>query len=609
MKLVSNVVSEKQLREAQLRALKLFANTIQGTYGPMGGYTAYSYRDGAKGSKAIMSNYTKDGFTVLKNIDLDKPIEDILKDDIRTICTQVIKSIGDGTTSAVIMSYLIFKGLFELQEKGFPKRKLVNALKDIIKEGIQEIEVAGHEANLTDIYNIAYTSLNGNDEIARLITDIYKENGMDVFIDVSASNTPETKIKTYNGMTYDAGFIDPCFANNEKDSTCTLAHPNVYVFESPIDTPDMVENFKMIVTKSYFEPLQKLNELANKGKEIKQEDMPTPTLIVCPTISRDANSFIDQIMVALTNTPAEQRGYLCVVANIDNENQYLMDIMKLTGAKFIKKYIDPETYNQDKAKDLAMTPFNVKTFAGQAEQVIVDSTSTKIINPKNMYDGKGEYTEFFKNYLGNLEATLKKYEETRQELVKIGNLKRRINILKANMVDLYVGGIGTSDRMPLSDAIEDAVLNCRSAAKDGVGNAANFEGFRAFSKLEKKYHDLVNGDEKDINLAVATLLCRSYLKLCSLIYVPYFDDDTDKAILTVGQGLTKGAPFNILSEDFDGKVLTSIKTEPAILDSISRIITLLFQTNQFLVPDARFNIYNMEEETKEEYIGVTMTDI
>ena len=71
MKLVSNVVSEKQLREAQLRALKLFANTIQGTYGPMGGYTAYSYRDGAKGSKAIMSNYTKDGFTVLKNIDLD----------------------------------------------------------------------------------------------------------------------------------------------------------------------------------------------------------------------------------------------------------------------------------------------------------------------------------------------------------------------------------------------------------------------------------------------------------------------------------------------------------------------------------------------------------
>ena len=94
-----------------------------------------------------------------------------------------------------------------------------------------------------------------------------------------------------------------------------------------------------------------------------------------------------------------------------------------------------------------------------------------------------------------------------------------------------------------------------------------------------------------------------------MIYVPYFDDDADKAILTVGQGLTKGTPFNILSEDFDGKVLTSIKTEPAILDSISRIITLLFQTNQFLVPDARFNIYNMEEESKEEYIGVTMTDI
>ena len=52
-KLVSNVVPEKELRQAQLRALKLFAYTVGKTYGPMGGYTAYSFRDPNKNTKAI----------------------------------------------------------------------------------------------------------------------------------------------------------------------------------------------------------------------------------------------------------------------------------------------------------------------------------------------------------------------------------------------------------------------------------------------------------------------------------------------------------------------------------------------------------------------------
>ena len=95
MKMATNVVNEKQLREAQLRALELFANAVSCTYGPMGGYTCYSKQDPSNNLKAIVSYYTKDGFTVLKNVDTDKPIECLLKDDIRTICTQVIKTISD----------------------------------------------------------------------------------------------------------------------------------------------------------------------------------------------------------------------------------------------------------------------------------------------------------------------------------------------------------------------------------------------------------------------------------------------------------------------------------------------------------------------------------
>lgn len=617
MKMVTNVVNEKQLRQAQLRALKLFADAVKCTYGPMGGYTAYSKQDPNQKMKGIVSYYTKDGFTVLKNVDTDKPIEALLKDDIRTICTQVIKTIGDGTTSATMLSYYIFKGLLELQEQGLPKRQVIKAFKEVIKEGIEAIESKGHDASIDDIYNIALTSLNGNEEMATTIKNIYEETGMNVFIDVSASNTPNSVVKTYNSMIYQSGFIDPCFINNEKDKTCDLDRCHVYVFESPIDTPDMILDLKMIFDKEVTEPIQRYNTQMKAGRKDTTISL-HPVVIICPTISRDANSYIDQLITSFTNMSIEQKPRFCIVSNIDNDNGYLLDIMKLTGAKFIKKYINKESYDNDKKSGLAPTERTITQFCGEAEKVVVDALTTKIINPKFMYDANGEYTDFYKNYIEELEDLLHKYEETREEIVKIGKLRRRINILKANMVDLFVGGIGTTDRMALTDSVEDAVLNCRSAAVDGVGYGANYEGLRAFNSILKNYtqelHDVrekyANDDSNEakeelnkayINFSVADLIAKSYIDLVSQIYIPYCDDNEKMAgdivlYSIANEDKDKRKPFNIITEEFDGKVLTSIKTEPAILDSISRIITMLFNTNQFLVPDPRFNIYEMSEE-------------
>ena len=344
-----------------------------------------------------------------------------------------------------------------------------------------------------------------------------------------------------------------------------------------------------------------------------------PVVVICPVISRDANSYIDQLINSFTNMPIEQKPRFCIVANITNDNGYLLDIMKLTGAKFIKKYIDKESYENDRKNGLAPTEDTITTFAGFAEKVVVDAISTKIINPKNMYDENGEYTQFYKNYIAQLEDLLEKYNETREELVKIGTLKRRINILKANMVDLFVGGIGTTDRMALSDSVEDAVLNCRSAAVDGVGYAANYEGLKAINTILKQvtadFHSAREEYSKDednedlkarvndlaIKYEVSNLIGVSYTELVSKIYLPYTDDDVTKATQIIALSLAnknteERCPFNIITEKFDSTVLTSIKTEPAILDSISRIITMLFNTNQFILPDPRFNIYQMNED-------------
>lgn len=612
MELITNVVDEQKLRAAQLRALKLFADALKCTYGPMGGYTLWSLQDVSQKNKVIVSNYTKDGLQVLKRVDCDKPIESILKEEIRTICTNVVKKIGDGTTSATILSYYIFKGLLKLHKKGFKKREIITTLKDILAQGSANIKENGHECTLDDIYKIALTSTDGNEDIAKIIKDIYEESGMNVFIDVGMSSNDKTVVKTYNSMVYEAGYLDPAFANttldakNEEDafkgaSACELISPHVYVFESPIDTPAMIDTVKLIFEKEIIEPTKRANKLYNENKAVEPEDRPNAVVIISPKISRDANSYIDELIVSYTQLAPSQRPKFCMVTNLENDNQYLTDIAKLTGARFIKKYIDPVTYKMDKKNGLAIREdgSNVLAFAGKAEKVIVDATTTRIINPLFMYDENGNYTDFFNEYIAQLKDLLRTYEETHEEIGKIGRLKRRINILQSNMVDLYVGGIGTSDRVPLTDSVEDAVLNCRSAAAEGVGYGANYEGLRVFNAMDiqfqKNFAENPDSERDKIYALVSSVVIRAYWKLVAAIYEPYFENE-EKALnlvrfMIAAEDHKYRQPFNIVTEEFDGCVLTSIQTEPAILDSISRIVTILFNTNQFVLPDPRFNIY------------------
>ena len=623
----TNVVKEKQLREAQVRALKLFSECVKNTYGPMGGYTIYSKADPNNKNKALVTYYTKDGFKTLNNFQASQPIEEMIKTEIVDICRNVVKKIGDGTTSATILSYEMFSRLVELNKKKlYTKRQIITVFKELLKELSDGILSLSKECTLDDIYNIAFTSLNGNAEHAKLIYDIYKEKGMNVFIDVQGSNSDNTVIKSYSGLTYNTGYADPAFINDIDNKRCILSNPKVYVFDSPIDTPDMQQKFTWILEKELFSPIKRYNEeiqgynnvlSMNPTSTIKKPTFPklNNVVIVCPMISRDANSVMDLLTKTLSSMDYSNKYGVCVLAGL-TDPQYLMDIQKLTGAKFIKKYIDPKTMKEDEKKGLSPTFRNIDKFCGETEQFTSNSLSSSFINPKNMYDENGEYTTFFNEYISELEEILKMYQETREEIVKIGNLKRRINLLKSSMVDLYVGGIAVADRLSLTDSIEDAVLNCRSAAKEGVCYGANFSGMTVSNELEKKYNkefEEANAleDKSSINMTyvqlkkdISSIISQAYFSLSSYIYLPFVTkgeevskEDMFEALKIVGSGLSYyHKPFNIITGQFDDLVLTSSKTEPSIIDGISRIISLLFDTNQFLLPSPMYNPY-VEEDT------------
>lgn len=572
-KIRSNVVTKGKLREVQKNTLHILKDTISKTFGPAGSNTLILHGDN-KGN--LVAEYSKDGHKVLKNVSFDNVIEMSIQSECTEITRYVEKKVGDGTSSAVILSSLIFDELCDMEDTNNPYQ-VIRDFKVAIEDIKEEIMTKKRDITLQDIYDIAMISTNGNGDIASRLLTIYEEHGFDVYIDVNISNDTNNYIREYDGLTLEKGFCDPVFINTMSEGVSRIRNAHIYAFVDPIDTQEMIGMFETIINNNIFVPY------ANKEPYI-------PTVIMAPKISRDMSALMTKLVNFLYQFNQQkmesQKPPICVITNINVEIERYLDIAKLSGAPEIHKYIDPKVQEKDVEMGLAPTLETICDFCGIVEEVVSDSNSSKFINPIEMYtdevdeDGNLVRSNTYNALLAFLESELRVAQESGREAMTVGNLKRRINSLKANMVDYLVGGVTISDRDSLRDLVEDAVLNCRSAALNGVGYAANFEGKRASAILlgkdpENVYYDIIDEAYESILVLLYSTICTDIDEVGSIIY----------------SSLKNGCPMNIANGEYDHKVLTSINTDIIILDAISKIVTIMFTANQAIVQVPALNIY------------------
>lgn len=595
IKAVSNIVPKNVLREVQLETIERIANALANSYGPSGSTTLIRKGDDVKGSG--VTAYTKDGHSILGAIKFNKPIEMSILDDLKDITRNTVKTVGDGTTSAVILSYEIFRALNEIisDHANFTEKAVVAELQKVVKDITTIIENSKQKPTIDKIYQIALTSTDGNEEVANSIREIYEQFGLGVYIDVGISNTTNHMVKTYEGLTIDGGYFNPCFINRAKDAVSELQNPNIYIFEDPIDNNYTLNLCYKIVEQNLIAPLTKYNTLVQQGNQAEADAVIAnelkATAIITPTFGRDIRSQMDSIIDMMSSSKIEQRAPLTIITGMTDVDR-LADLAAMTGAKTIKKYVDPEVQKSDVEKGIAPTLDNVATeFGGKAELLVADTKTTKVINPELMFDtdeeGKRVFSSEYNNLLASLEAQLTQLDTVKESATEVNVLRRRIQSLKCNMVDYLIGGVSYTDRDALKDAVEDAVLNCRSAAKEGIGYAANFEGLRAAHEVAE-----VTSNLSPIREAVSNAVYKAYANTVARIYVDYMaveDIEQDDLIKTL---IERNKPIDVTGNDRE--VLSSIKTDPTTLQAIVDIVGLMFKTNQFLCPIPDMNTYTAE---------------
>ena len=572
--IVNNVVSAKTMKEIQSRTLNEIAGYLAPSFGPLGSNTCIKKEN-------ALSRYTKDGHTIIGAIHYSGIIEQSIKDDIESITRHIVKTVGDGTTSAVLLSADIFEGIrgmiTDMENDDCPicGADVMRAMEHAVERIKNEIRQYSEELTPDLVYDIAMISTDGNTFISNALRDIYKEFGNGVFIDVTPGLSEDTVIKSYNGMTLNTGYCDSCYVTNRKNNTSEVDNPEVYFFEHPIDTRELGVYLDAIISRNIIHPV-------NTGN---YSDL-IPTVIFAPTISQDVSSIMDSLTANMAAMPAENKLPICIITAY-HETAQLNDLAMMCGAKMIRKYIDSNTFKMDVEAGRAPTPDTISNWAGRCDRVVAYSDKTVFIRPHAMFNEDGSYSNIYNSLIAFLETEIENDYDTGDSLNEIATLKRRLNSLKSNMVELFVGGITQADRDSLRDLVEDAVLNIRSAAKNGVGYGANIAAAVASVDLAAAIPCTEDPDDVVMQHKITETIAFAYADLVDTLYC---GTGIDHEVLSDNFKKDKSI-FNIRTGEWDHSVRSSIMSDITILDTVSRIIGIMVTCNQFIVPTAMHNIY------------------
>lgn len=559
-KIMNNVVGKEKLREIQSSVLKELSDILKLSFGPNGSNACIKKEN-------ALSRYSKDGHTIIGALHYNGIIEQSIKDDVESITRHIVKTVGDGTTSAVILSSIIFDKIKEL-ENDYTAAEIMNAIDKFCSFINHDIRSSATDLDIEDVYNIAMISTNGNEFVSRQIENIYKEFGTGVYIDVSPSIGEDFVVKSYNGMTLNTGYSNSCYVTNQKNNTSEVDNPELYFFEHPIDNKELGVYLDAVLSRNIIEPVNN-----------KQYDQLVPTVIFAPKISQDMSSLMDSVTAVMAQMPVNNRLPICIITDFHEKDQ-LIDLAKMCGAKLIRKYIDKSVYENDVKKGAAPTPETIFDWAGKCDRVVSYTDKTTFIRPSKMYNEDGSFSDLYDNLCNFLETEIANLKNEGADIREVGTLKRRLHSLKSNMVEFLVGGITQADRDSLRDLVDDAVLNIRSAAQNGVGFGANISAFKAIHNYIKD--DITVGELME---RISNAICEAYDALVETLY------NGTVSIEEIEENAKDGLVYNIRDKKWSDNVKTSIMSDIIILDTVSKIIGIMATCNQFLVPTAMHNIY------------------
>ncbi len=414
-------------RNELFEGVKKLADAVKVTMGPRGRNVLIQKSFGAP-------SITKDGVSVAREIELKDTVENMGAQLVKEVASKTADEAGDGTTTATVLAYSIFKeGLRNITAGANPievKRGMDKASNAIIEE---LKKIAKEVKDKKEIAQVASISANSDETIGNLIAEAMEKVGKDGVITVEEAKGIIDELEVVEGMQFDRGYLSPYFITDAEKMEAVLENPYILLYDKKIT------NLKDI--------LPVLEGIQQSGR---------PLLIIAEDVEGEALAtlVVNKLRGILNIAAVKAPGFG------DRRKAMLQDIATLTGGTVISEEVG-RTLESATVADL-----------GQAGRVVIDKDDTTIV------DGKGDKAAVearIKEIKIQIENTSSDYDREK--------LQERLAKLSGGVAVIKVGAATETEMKEKKDRVDDALSATKAAVEEGIVIGGGAALLRASSKI------------------------------------------------------------------------------------------------------------------------------
>src|SRR5581483_3451471 len=417
----------ERAREGIVAGATLVAEAARVTLGPKGRNVMIQKSWGAP-------TVTKDGVTVVKEIELDDHFENMGAKMIREVAQKTSDVAGDGTTTATVLARAIFRDGLKLVAAGFDAMELKRGIDAAVEKVVEAIKAQAKPVKERQrIAQVGTVSSNGDTTIGDMFAEAMDKVGQDGVITVEEAKGLETTLEVVEGMRFDRGYLSPYFVTNPDKMTVEVDEPVILFFEKKMS--------------SMRELLPLLERVAQAGK---------PLVIVAEDVEGEALAtlVVNKLRGTLKCAAAKAPGFG------DRRKAMLEDMAILTGGRLIAEEIGAKLENLTLA-DL-----------GRASRVLMDKDNTTIVGGAGK---KAAIQGRIKQIKAQIEETTSDYDREK--------LQERLAKLAGGVAVIRVGAPTEVAMKEKKARVEDAMHATRAAVEEGIVPGGGVALLRAQASL------------------------------------------------------------------------------------------------------------------------------
>lgn len=419
----------EEARRSILKGVTILSDAVKATLGPKGRNALLDKKFGAP-------TITKDGVTVAKEIELKEPYENMGAQLVREVASKTSDTAGDGTTTATVLAYAIYKEGLKHVVAGSNPMEIKRGIEKAVETVIEELKKMSKQVqDKKEIAQVGTISANNDSTIGDLIAEAMDKVGKDGVITVEEAKSMQTTLDIVEGMQFDRGYVSPYFVTDAERMECSLEDAFLLIHEKKIS--------------SMKDLLPILEQTAKMGK---------PLLIIAEDVEGEALAtlVVNKLRGTLQVCAVKAPGFG------DRRKAMLEDIAILTGGTMISEDIG-----------IKLESITINDL-GKAKKITIDKENTTIV------EGAGSAEKI----KGRVKQIKTQIEETSSDYDR-EKLQERLAKLVGGVAVINVGASTEVEMKEKKARVEDALHATRAAVEEGIVPGGGVALLRTIPALDK----------------------------------------------------------------------------------------------------------------------------